>query len=351
MRTRVVSRVAAAIVAVGWFAAGSACTRLSDDARYEVQSEPLEIVATAPVAGATDVATTAAIDLCFSHVVDPRSLAPTDATISSGETPLDGEASFQLVPWQGPQGARIDFDEDPPDGPWCSGSVLSVRPRAPLLAGLHYRLRLVPRARGWNGELLDTEAPGWVPEGNRFRYYLEFTVDPTIPPGRDDEASTTGDATTGDVTTGDVTTGDATTGDVTTGDVTTGDATTGDDDDDPFAAPTLTDLFAPGRVFSTDRDTCSCHRGSDELATGRLDLSDPARAFASLVNDPRERDNGFAMISPRRPSESFLIQKLVRDHDGQPLRGIIGDPMPPDEPIAYADYVDLALWIAGGANP
>lgn len=360
MRTGVVSSVAA-----GCFAAGqSACTRISDNERFAVDSVRLEIAMTAPVAHATDVASDAAIDLCFSHVVDPRSLAPTDATISSGETPLDSEASFQLIPWEGPQGARIDFATDDAAEPWCDGSVLSVRPRAPLLAGLHYRLRLVPRARGWNGELLDTLAPGWVPEGERFRYYLEFTVDPTIPPGRDDttgdgstsdttqgESSTGSDSSTGDTSTGDTGTGDTSTGDASTGDTGTGDDTTGGDAMGDEPVPRLVDLFAPGKVFSTDRETCSCHRGSDALATARLDLGDPERAFASLVNDPRERDNGFAMVAPRRPSESFLIQKLVRDHQGEPLRGILGDPMPPDEPIAYADYVDLALWIAGGANP
>lgn len=348
----------ASSVAAGSFAA--ACTRVSDNQRFDVDTTRLEIAMTAPEAGATDVASDAAIDLCFSHVVDPRSLAPTDATISSGETPLDSEASFQLIPWEGPQGRRIDTSSaDVPSEPWCSGSVLSVRPRTELFAGLHYRLRLVPRARGWNGELLDTEAPGWVPEGERFRYYLEFSVDPTVPPDRDESsgagssdgsssASSSGDGSTegsGDgPSTGDASsTGGGSSGESGTGDTDAGTAGVG--------VTRLAELFAAGKVFSTDRDTCSCHRGSDELATARLDLTDPERAFASLVNDPRERDNGFAMVAPRRPSESFLIQKLVRDHQGDPLRGIIGEAMPPDEPIAYADYVDLATWIESGANP
>ena len=56
------------------------------------------------------------------------------------------------------------------------------------------------------------------------------------------------------------------------------------------------------------------------------------------------------MVSPRLPSESFLVHKLLRDHDGEALRGVLGDAMPPDEEIPYTDYVAIARWIEAGAQ-
>jgi hypothetical protein len=43
------------------------------------------------------------------------------------------------------------------------------------------------------------------------------------------------------------------------------------------------------------------------------------------------------MVSPTRPSESYLVQTLLRDPDGSALYGVLGEPMPPDEPLAHAD--------------
>ena len=303
----------------------ASCTRVSDTERFAPDDETLVIVRTVPEAGARDVAPDAAIDLGFSHTVDPRSIAPTDATMSSGETPIDSEASLQLLPWTAPSGVDVAADAT---APWCSGSVLSVRPKAPLFAGLHYRLRLVPRASGWNGEILDTAQPGWTPEGTRMRYYLEFTVDPAPDPERPDDG--TGD--TGDTDTGDTDTDDG-------------------GDDAPQDGPRLADLFAPGQIFDPERPTCSCHRDPDDLALRRVDLRDASRAYAALVLDVRPRETGFALVAPRRPSESFLVQKLVRDHDGAPLEGILGDAMPPEGDLPYADYVMIARWIAAGALP
>lgn len=296
--------------------AASSCTRVSDTERFAPAEDPLAIVQTVPERGEEGVARDAAIDLCFSHTVDPRSIAPNDATMSSGETPIDSESTLQLFPWTAPGGVPVGADDDVA-GPWCPGSVLSVRPKAPLFAGLHYRLRLVPRARGWNGEILDTEADGWTPEGDRFRYYLELTVDPAPDPEHEPSAEDTGTRDGGDTM--------------------------------DLPGPTLTDLFAAGAVFDPARDTCSCHRDTEDLALLRLDLRDVDRAYAALVLEPRPRETGFELVSPRRPSESFLVQKLLRDHDGDPLQGILGDAMPPDEPLPYRDAVRIAEWIEAGA--
>ena len=292
-------------------AVASSCTRVSDTERFEPDDEPLSIVQTVPVGGAQGVARDAAIDLCFSHPVDPRSLAPTDASMSSGETAIDSESTLQLVPWTEPGGGAVGA-QGPAAAPWCPGSVLSVRPKVPLLSGLHYRLRLIPRARGWNGELLDTDADGWTPEGDRMRYYLEFTVDPAPEAEREDDVPQ-------------------------------------DDVPEELPGPSLTELFAGGNVFDPARATCSCHRDVESLALARLDLRDVDRAYAGLVLDTEPRETGFPLVSSRLPSDSFLVQKIVRDHQGEALEGILGDAMPPDEALPYADYVMVARWIAGGA--
>jgi hypothetical protein len=65
----------------------------------------------------------------------------------------------------------------------------------------------------------------------------------------------------------------------------------------------------------------------------RLDLSSPSAAFADLVLPAHERSTGFPMVSPTRPSESYLVQTLLRDPDGTALYGVLGEPMPPDEPL------------------
>ena len=57
------------------------------------------------------------------------------------------------------------------------------------------------------------------------------------------------------------------------------------------------------------------------------------------------------MHPPARPWESYLVHTLLRDHDGAALYGVLGDPMPPDEPLPHADMTAIALWIEGGALP
>lgn len=278
---------------------------MSDVPRLQGSGEVLEILTSGPRPGEIDVDPGVRVDLCMSGRVDPRSIDDVDATVSSGASIVDSELSVQLVPWREPS-----KDEPPKDvrAPWCSGSVLSVAPKSPLLAGATYRVRLRPSAVGWAGEPLATDGPQWVqtPDDDP-RYVLEFTVDPD--PWVDPRP------------------------------------------DEPEPAVTLHDLFAAGGPLDPARDTCRCHRDPDDLALARLDLRTPTAAYADLLGSARARDTGFAMVAPRRPSESFLVHKLLRDADGGALYGVLADPMPPDEPLAYADLLAIMQWIADGAQP
>lgn len=276
-----------------------ACTRASDTSRFEPISDRLEIVETIPAPGATDVPPDAQVDFCFSGYLDPRALDDFDASLSSGQVVFDAQLELQLFAWR-PPGAVSGASTTA----WCPGSVVSLRAKRPLLPGVLHRVRLLPSAVGWAGEQLDLTTPGWV-AGDNPSFMLEFLVGP-------------------------------------------------DDDDkgEPAEpAPTLTDLFAPGGVFAADNPSCSCHREADNLARARLDLSTPADAFADLVLAAQTRSTGFPMVSPRRPSESYLVQTLLRDEAGHALRDVLGDPMPPDAPLPHADMVALVRWIEGGALP
>ena len=294
------------------------CTRVSEQNRFEAVDEQIAIRQTVPAAGATGVPVNAQIDLCWSNLVDPRSVGDVDAFITSGSSIVDTRVDVQLWPWRPP----ADATAPPTEAPWCSGSVLSVTPKAPLVEGTRYRLRLEDTAVGWAGESIDTDRAGWIDDNMDGRlYFLEFTTedDPPEP----------------------------------------------DDTEDPEPDPTtLTDLFGPGQIFDPERAACSCHAGDDALAQARLDLSTPETAYADLVLATEVRDTGFPTITPRRPSDSFLLHKLLRDPDGTAIFGVRGDPMPPDpepdpdaeeppEPnlIPYADYVAIARWIEDGAFP
>jgi hypothetical protein len=292
---------------------------VSDVDRFPTRDDVLRILETVPVQGERDVDPAIRLELCLSAPVDPRSILDEDVYVSSGEVPYDVEVSLELIPWTGPGSAALDPGAT---APWCPGSVLAMAPEIALEPGLLFRLRLRPFARGWDGEELDTTQEGWVPESGTMRYYLEFTV-------ADAEGTTTASGST-------------------SGDTGAGSGTGGDEEPPP---PTLTGLFAPGEVFDPARSTCSCHRDPDELAFSLLDLSDPVTAYAGLVLETRPRDTGFPMVSPRLPSESFLVHKLVRTEDGEPLRGVLGDAMPQDAPLPYADYVAIARWIEAGAMP
>lgn len=281
--------------------AAAACTRVSDTSRFEPISERLEILETIPGPGATDVAPGAQIDFCFSGPLDPRALDDLDARVSSGKVEFDTQLDLQLFAWR-PPGAT----DGAAPAPWCPGSVVSVSVRQPLVPGVLHRARLRPSAVGWAGEELDITTPGWVEDPAGPVFSLEFTV--TKP---DD----------------------------------------GDKADPPEPVPTLTDLFAPGAVFAADNPACSCHRDPDDLAFARLDLSSPQAAFAGLVVPSRLQSTGFPMVVQRRPSESYLVQVLLRDEDGQALHGVRGAPMPPDAPLPHREMVSIVRWIEGGALP
>lgn len=295
-----------------------ACTRVSDRERFTAGGDALEIVEAYPAPGSADVAGDVQIDLCFSAYLDPRSVGAGDATVTSGVAQADVEVAMQILPWRGPGGSVL-VGPAAASGPWCEGSVVTIAPKAELVGGLLYRLRLAPRARGWAGEPLDTDAAGWTVEDTQTRYYLEFRTREA------DGASDTG-AGSGD--------DGGTTG-------------AGEDDGDP--APTLDDLFAPGMPFDPARDTCGCHRDPEDVPGQLLDLRTPDAAYADLVLATRARDTGFPMVSPRRPSESFLVHKLLRTPDGTPLHGLLGDAMPKDGELPYADFVAIARWIEAGA--
>lgn len=279
------------------------CTRVSDRERFEAPADDLRIETSIPAAGAGDVLPDARIDLCLSARVDPRSPDETDATVSSGQTLVDSELDVQLVPWQAPGAPTPDVDAQVP---WCEGSVISVAPRALLTPGVRYRLRLRPTIFAWDGSGLDVDAPGWVEhDDGTSDYFLEFTVgsDPPAP--------------------------------------------------DPAPPPpiTMSDLFAPGGPLDPAVGRCSCHTDPEDLAFERLDLRSPELAYAELLGDARLRDNGFPMVSAREPSASFLVHKLVRDVDGEPLHGLLGDAMPPGEPLPYPELRMILQWIADGAPP
>jgi len=282
-------------------AAAAACTRVSDTSRFEPISDVLEILETIPAANATGVSPAAQIDFCFSGTLDPRALDEFDASLWSGSVSFDLQLDLQLFAWRAPGDSTGTSS-----APWCPGSVVSVRANEPLVPGVLHRARLAPTAVGWAGEALDVTTPGWVAEDNGPRYIIQFYV-------RAPEA--------------------------------------GDKTEAPEPAPTLTDLFAPGRVFAADNPACSCHRDEGDLAHARLDLSSPQDAFAGLVLPSQPQSTGFPMVAPRRPSESFLVQVLLRDADGLALHGVRGDPMPPDEPLPHADKVAIVRWIEGGALP
>lgn len=300
-----------------------ACTRVSDVDRFPVRDDELQIVETVPVQGADDVDVNARIDLCMSALVDPRSVLASDVYLTSGEARYDVEVSLELLPWTGPGGAAVDPGAE---APWCSGSVLGFAPEIPLEPELVFRLRLTPFLSGWDGEVLDTDQAGWVSEDGAMRYYLEFRTGAEV-------GTSTGGSSTGSES----------------GSTDDGSSDSGTTGGDPIDVITLTELFADGGPFDPARPLCSCHRDAEDLAFMRLDLTSVDAAYAGLVLDARERDTGFPMVSPRLPSESFLVHKLLKQH-GERLRGVLGDAMPKDGELPYPDYVAIARWIEAGAE-
>ncbi|HRI10608.1 MAG TPA: hypothetical protein PKW35_22460, partial [Nannocystaceae bacterium] len=69
----------------------------------------------------------------------------------------------------------------------------------------------------------------------------------------------------------------------------------------------------------------------------------------SVSRRPTIASTGYRRVAPSRPSESFLIQKLLRDDAGEAIHGVRGSAMPLPGAIPYADLVAIARWIEGGA--
>lgn len=288
------------------------CGALDDAQRFEPVVGTLDIVETIPAAGATAVDPLARLDVCLSAEVDPRKLAAFDATLHSAELTFDTEVEVQLFSWLAP-GSRAELATER----WCPGSVISLTPGTAMQPGLTYRMRLRPALLGWAGETLDTEQDGWMlnSEGEP-EFFAEFRIAGTASESPPTEVPELG------------------------------------------PGPTLTELFEPGEIFDPARGTCGCHQSSgdewdewEELAIERLDLSDPEIAWSELVLRTGLQATDFPMVTPRRPSESYLIHKLLRTHDGEPLKALHGVPMPPDDPLPHADLARVAHWIHGGALP
>lgn len=280
------------------------CGQLDDRSRFEPVVGALQITETIPAGGA-QADPLARIDVCLSAEVDPRALESFDATLHSGTLTFDTEVEVQLFSWLAP-GSRSELSVER----WCPGSVISLTPGGALQPGLGYRIRLRPALLGWAGEPLDTTQDGWVTDAEgELQWFLEFRV-----------AGSTAEPPPEDVP-------------------------------QLEPGPTLTQLFAPGEVFDPERGACSCHQGDDELALARLDLSDPQTAWTELVLRTGLEATDFPMITARRPSESYLLHKLVRTREGEPLHALRGEAMPPDEPLPHADMVRIAHWIESGALP
>ncbi len=281
------------------------CTRVSDTRRFEANPDTVEITTTVPEPGG-EAFPDVSVRLCWSDLLDPTTVTDVDAVVGSGSLLTDASLQFELRPWTSAAGEPLGPDAAEP---WCRGSVLTVTPKERLTAGVQYRMRLADVAVGWEGEHPDLEAPGWVlsDDGGDANFYLEFdVVDDDVPPGMPEEP-------------------------------------------EEEEAITLASLFEPGGVFDPGRAMCSCHLDEDDDANALLDLRTAEAAYEDLLFEGRLRDTGYPMVTPRRPSESFLLHKVLRD-DGGPLPGVYGDAMPLGEgALPYGDFVMLARWIEDGA--
>jgi len=284
----------------------SACAWIDEDRRFSDEDPTLRLLESYPANGAAGVEQGSQIDFCFSQTIDPKSVGTFDVILVSGVNIFDVEVSLQLFAWRPPAGLGAL-----PEEPWCPGSVLTLRPRSEMRGDADYRVRLRPFVVGWGGESLDLLSEPWKQlEDGRWATYVEFRVaadeEPDAPPG----------------------------------------------EGPPKPPPiTLSDLYGAGGPFEPARALCSCHGEDGALAQQRLDLSTPELAFEGLVLDQTLASTGYPRVTPAQPSESFLIQKLLRDPDGAPLHAVRGAVMPPDEPLEYPDMVMIARWIEDGALP
>lgn len=129
----------------------------------------------------------------------------------------------------------------------------------------------------------------------------------------------------------------------TTGDPTTTGGSTGGTSD------ATTGGAAPG--FATDvwpifMISCSCHTGMTPGPPTGLDMgSDPASAFAALVNAPSSVPN-LDEVEPGSADASYLYHKLAGT---QASVGGGGTQMPPGGMLGASDLATVQAWIDGGA--
>lgn len=291
-----------------------ACAVPTGEGSYENEAKTLRIVSTSPRQGETIDDAQLVIDLCFNAYLDPDSIDSDDLRLRSGSVFYDADVEFELLNWRG-AGAL-----EPADAPWCDFSVVRVASRSVVGDGVGYRLEVRDGMRGWAGERFDTTDEGWSnpipppvgdtedpPDPERYepRFVLSFDVRPDA--NREPE--------------------------------------------DPPPGFSIEALFNPGEIFALD-GVCRCHSEAGTNATDLLSLEDPESAYRALVLDPRVSENGARRVSPGRPGESYLVQKLVRDGD-RALHAISGEPMPPPgyDPLPFEQMARLQAWISGGALP
>ena len=261
----------------------------------------ISILETVPPQGAEGVAVDASIDLCLDGVLYPGALERFEVLLTSGGSAFDTEVEIALTPYRAP-GRRDLLDASR----WCPGSVVMVRPTEPLIPGATYGLRLVNGPHGWDTESLGITGTGWsLDEDAQWVFTLAFTTQagtatPSLP-----------------LPTLDVMPLDA--------------------------------LFEPGQVLSPTGGACSCHQRQGELARDVLDLSAPALAYVNLVGDATIQETGFPLVSTGYPAASYLLQRLIEDEDGGPLRGVLAAHRPSQAELDPADLAALSAWIATGA--
>ncbi|HFE47033.1 MAG TPA: hypothetical protein ENJ18_16370 [Nannocystis exedens] len=291
----------------------SACAWPDPDQRLADEDPSLRLLETYPANGAVSVDLASQIDFCFDSPIDPLSLGTFDLLLVSGLGIFDNEVVLQLFPWRPPGGLGPI-----PESPWCPGSVVTIQPRSPLSPGTVYRVRLRPLMTGWGGETVDLLADPWLQlDDGRWATFVEFSTEDSEEKEKKEKKEKEEKK----------------------------------EKDPDMPVITLSALFESGGPFDPGRELCSCHRQPDLLAHQRLDLSSSSTAFEGLVLDQRIASTGYPRVTPARPSESFLIHKLLRDRDGAPLHGVRGAVMPPEDPLEYRALVMIARWIEDGALP
>ena len=317
----------------------TSCADVEDPRAFEENLPPIRLLFVLPNDEQSAAAVDSRIEFCWSTRLDPRSVRPGSANLSSGLLNFDSDLEVQLFPWRVPVIGTALAEEA-----WCPGTVISVTPQTPLTPGIKYRIRMSGRIRGWAGEELDASTPGWIEDdqGDTF-YYHEFTV-------ADSSARTTANPNSG----------------LTQqkhpfqisfqldhlhdrqleSERPSRNSTHQPDQRAP--AYTLRQLFSAGQIFDPNLQRCSCHLDSSSPAMGRLDLRSAEKAFPTF--NQRIMSTGFPMVAPRRPSDSYLIQKLLKTDDGQAIHLVRGSAMPPESSLAHVELASIARWIADGAT-